>query len=215
MQLAQQFWLGGAAGNSIPKRFSLGLCGTISLSLIVLASGFSATNLFAQAGAGGALRFGSSNALVQVTHNTNFNGYPFTVSAWFRTTNGAAIVQGIVSKYFDGTGNGWTLVVQNGRLRGFLYRTFGNFAVDAASVAVVADGFWHHAAMTVDASGGKLFLDGVAIGASAWTGAAGGTTSTEPLLIGRYSHASTSPVLPFLLPRGSSRRPLFSASRAD
>ncbi len=155
----------------------------------MLASWFSGTGLWAQSGAGSALRFGSTNAWVQVAHNPNFNAYPFTVSAWFRTTNGAAVVQGIVSKYLDGTGNGWTLVVQNGRLRSFLYRNFANFALDASSVAVVADGFWHHAAMTVDASGGKLFLDGVQIGANAWTGSPGGTTSTEPLLIGRYSHA--------------------------
>ena len=67
---------------------------------MLLASAFSATNLLAQA-AGSALRFGGSNALVRVAHTTNFNGYPFTVSAWFRTTNGAAVVQGIASKYLD------------------------------------------------------------------------------------------------------------------
>jgi hypothetical protein len=90
--------------------------------------------------------------LVQVAHNTNFNGYPFTVSAWFRTTNGAAIVQGIASKYLDGSGNGWVLVVQNGKLRGFNYRSFANYAIDATSLATVSDGFWHHAALVVDAS---------------------------------------------------------------
>jgi hypothetical protein len=32
-----------------------------------------------------------------------------------------------------------------------------------------------------------MFLDGVAFTSSAWVGAAGGTTSTEPLVVGRYS----------------------------
>ena len=155
---------------------------------MLLASAFSATNLLAQA-AGSALRFGGSNALVRVAHTTNFNGYPFTVSAWFRTTNGAAVVQGIASKYLDGSGNGWVLVVQSGKLRGFNYRSFANYAIDATSAATVSDGFWHHAALTVDAAGGKLFLDGAAIGASAWVGAAGVTTSAEPLFVGRYSHS--------------------------
>lgn len=181
---------GRAAGDAKPKRCFIGSFRITSLSLAVLASWFSTAILLAQPTAGTALRFGSPNALVQIAHHTNFNGYPFTVSAWFRTTNGAAVVQGIASKYFDGTGNGWVLVVQNGRLRGFNYRSFANSAIDATSVITVADGFWHHAALTVEASGGKLFLDGVQIGASAWTGTPGGTTSTEPLLIGRYSHAS-------------------------
>ena len=155
----------------------------------MLAGWLDVTSLPAQSGAGTALRFGSSDALVQVAHWTNFNAYPFTVSAWFRTTNSDAVVQGIASKYLDASGNGWVLVVQNGRLRGFHYRTFSNYSMDATSAAVVADGFWHHAAMTVDAAGGKLFLDGAQFGASSWTGTAGGATSTQPLFLGRYSHS--------------------------
>src|ERR1035437_2883138 len=128
----------------------------IAFSMVLLVNGLGATRLYAQAGAGAALRFGSSNALVQVAHNTNFNGYPFTVSTWLRTTNGTSIVQGIASKYLDNSGNGWTLVVQNGKLRGFHYRSFGNYSIDATSVATVSDGYWHHAALMVDASGGKI-----------------------------------------------------------
>jgi len=173
----------------IRRRFFVGLFRITLLSLIVLVSGFNASRLLAQAGAGEALRFGNTNALVQVAHNTNFNGYPFTVSAWFRTTNGANIVQGIASKYLDGSGNGWTLVVQNGKLRGFFYRSFGNYAIDATSITSVSDGFWHHAALMVDASGGKLFLDGAMVGAAAWVGTPGTSTSTEPLVVGRYSTA--------------------------
>src|SRR5436190_12931595 len=109
--------------------------------------------------AANALRFDGVNGYVQVPHQTNLNAFPLTASAWFRTANAGAVVQGIVSKYMDGSGNGWTLVVQNGKLRGLYYRTFANFAIDATSTATVADGAWHHAAMVVDASGGKLFLD--------------------------------------------------------
>jgi len=59
--------------------------------------------------------------------------------------------------------------------------------MDATSSAVVADGFWHHAAMVVDGSGGKLFLAGVQVGTGSWSGAAVPPTSADPLLIGRYS----------------------------
>jgi Concanavalin A-like lectin/glucanases superfamily len=135
-----------------------------------------------------ALKFDGINGYVQVAHTNDLNSYPFTATAWFRTTNTANVVQGIVSKYADASYNGWTLVVQNGRLRGFYYRAgaLSDVAIDATSTASVADGSWHHAALTVDASGGKLFLDGTVVGQSAWTGAAGGMTSTEPLQIGRY-----------------------------
>lgn len=143
----------------------------------------------AQADAGNALRFGASNAHVTVPHHANLNTYPLTVSAWFRTTNGANIVQGIASKYPDGSGNGWALMVVNGRLRGFHYRSLFNWSIDFTATANVADGLWHHAALTVDASGGKLFLDGVQVGSSSWVGAAGSSTTTEPLFIGRYSHS--------------------------
>lgn len=187
MQLTEPFWHRRDVVKVKPKRCCFGRFRIISCSLVLFLGGFSATSLHAQPGAGAALRFGNTNALVQVAHNTNFNGYPFTVSAWFRTTNGAAIVQGIASKYLDGSGNGWVLVVQNGKLRGFNYRSFANYAIDATSLATVSDGFWHHAALVVDASGGKMFLDGVAFTSSAWVGAAGGTTSTEPLVVGRYS----------------------------
>lgn len=192
MRLALPLFAGDASKGGMPKLILVGLPHSVVCGLIMLAGWCSLLELPAQSGGGNALRFGTTNnALVQVAHNTNFNSYPFTVSAWFRTTNSAAVVQGIASKYFDASANGWVLVVQNGRLRGFNYRNgnFGNYAIDFTSTTVVADGFWHHAALTVDASGGKLFLDGIPIGVSAWVGAAGGSSSPEPLLIGRYSHA--------------------------
>ena len=102
------------------------------------------------------LKLDGVNGYARVPHNADLNAYPFTATGWFRTTNAASSVQGIVSKYVDGSGNGWSLFVQNGRLRGFYYRTFANVAMDATSVALVSDGGWHHAAMTVDATGARL-----------------------------------------------------------
>lgn len=138
--------------------------------------------------AGDALQFDGVNGYVTVPSDTNFNSYPFTATAWFRTTNSAAAAMGLVSKYADSQYNGWTLISQFGHLRGFYYRNgaLTNVALDATSSAAISDGSWHHAAMTVDASGGKLFLDGSIVAQSGWSGPAGGTTSTQPLQIGRY-----------------------------
>jgi hypothetical protein len=167
----------------MPKRCFIGLFPITYLSLVLVTVCLSGTDLLAQSKAGPALRFGSSSALVQVAHNASFNSFPFTISVWFLTANASNIVQGIVSKYLDASGNGWTLIVQNGRLRGFHYRTFANYSIDTTCVAVVADGFWHHAAMTVDAAGGKLFLDGVQIGANAETLDAGGPPAPNRCLL--------------------------------
>jgi hypothetical protein len=71
------------------------------------------------AGAGFALQFDGVSSYVQVTNNQNLNPFPFTVSAWCRTTNLSSAVQGIVSKYMDGSGNGWYLSIQNGQVSGY------------------------------------------------------------------------------------------------
>ncbi len=130
------------------------------------------------------LKFDGTNGYVQVTNNATLNAYPLTVGAWFRTTN-TSLVQGLVSKYADGSANGWSMFVQSGHLRAFYYRSFVNY-LDLTSAGSVADGDWHHAAWVVDASGGKLFLDGALVGSGSWPGVPSASTSTEPLQIGRY-----------------------------
>ncbi|MDB6023426.1 MAG: Laminin sub domain 2, partial [Pedosphaera sp.] len=133
------------------------------------------------------MQFDGASSFVQVPNNASLNAYPFTVTAWFRTSSISNLVQGIVDKYIDGSGNGWFLVVQNGRLRGYFSKSLGVLAVDATSTTVVSDGFWHHAALTVDGNGGKVYLDGVLIGSSAWTGGTpGAPTSSNPMFIGKY-----------------------------
>ncbi|MBI3853459.1 MAG: LamG domain-containing protein [Verrucomicrobia bacterium] len=137
------------------------------------------------------LRFDGTNGYVQVPHNTNLNAYPLTAMGWFRTTNTVSFVQGIVSKYAESSLNGWSLFVQNGKLRGFFYRPGFGAAIDATSVATVADGGWHHAALTVDAAGGKLWLDGSVVGTGSWV-SPGPPTNTQPVLLGCYSPANYS-----------------------
>lgn len=132
------------------------------------------------------MQFDGANGYVTVANNSSLDAFPITVSGWFRTTNTTYPIQAIASKYVDASGNGWFLIVQSGHLRGYFSKSAGDYALDLTTAATVADGFWHHAAMTVDASGGKLYLDGVLIGTNAWTGASGAPTSTDPLYFGRY-----------------------------
>ena len=148
-----------------------------------------------EAGPGYALQFDGVSAYVQVANDNNLNAFPFTATAWFRTTNSSSAPQGIVSKYVDGTGNGWALILQSGQLRGFYYRNNAlSKAIDAQSAALVSDGYWHHAALVVDGLGGKLYLDGIQVGSGLWTSSSGAPVTSAPLLIGRYSSA----LYPFL-----------------
>jgi len=134
---------------------------------------------------GSALQFDGASGYVQVPNNASLNAFPFTVSAWFRTTNSTGI-RSIASKYVDGSGNGWFLMVQNGFLRGYYSASLFSTAVDATSAASVADGFWHHACLVVDRVGGRLYLDGVQVGSGSWVGVPGAPTTTAPLQFGRY-----------------------------
>jgi len=80
------------------------------------------------------LRFDGAAGYISVPHSASFNTLPFTAMGWFRTTNTASpLVQGIVSKYQDSSGNGWALIVQNNKLRGFYYRTLADWGMDIAS----------------------------------------------------------------------------------
>ena len=143
----------------------------------------------AQGSAGSALRFDGTNGYVSVPHSAVFNSYPFTATAWIRTTNTGVQAQGIVSKYVDGSGNGWAVIVSAGNVRAFLYRDFLNF-VDLDG-GFVADGRWHHIAFVADAAGGSVFVDGVLRRAVPRTGNPTPPTGSAAVQIGRY-HTYTS-----------------------
>ena len=143
--------------------------------------------LAARSAPGNALQFDGVNGYVVVTNNPALNALPLTVTGWFRTTDAAYPIQTIASKYVDGTGNGWFIMVQNGRLRGYYSETLSVRAMDITTPGNVTDGFWHHAAMSVDRNGGSLYLDGILVGTNSWNGTAGPPTSTDPLYFGRYS----------------------------
>ncbi len=136
---------------------------------------------------GNALQLDGSN-YVEVPGDSALNAYPLTVTAWIRTSDSSATARGIVNKYLDASGNGYSVHLAGGRVRAWLFTgsggsIFGSGGLDGGSVA---DGNWHHVAFTVDASGGKLYVDGLLKASLGWTGGAGAPTSTQPLRVGRF-----------------------------
>lgn len=153
---------------------------SLLLALILPAAAFAASP-------GAAIQFGGSDGFLSVTDNGALNVFPATVTAWFRSTNSGAALMGIVGKYINATANGYFLTIQNGKLRGYYSASSVAARMDVTTSRTVTDGFWHHAAMVVTASGGTLYLDGQVVGSSG--AVAGPPTSGAPFLIGAYWQA--------------------------
>ncbi len=139
---------------------------------------------------GYALQFDTAARYVAVQHATALNAFPFTVSAWIKTTNSAAVVGGIACKYADSSVNGWGMFTYSGHVRGFYFAIGGRDVWDGGlglDGGFIADGLWHHVAMTIGPSGGTIYVDGIARHSLSWVGVPGSCSTTQPLQIGRYS----------------------------
>src|SRR6478736_8621259 len=78
---------------------------------------------------GNALRFNGTNGFATVPHDAALNSFPITITAWVRTARTSSAVDGIVSKYFDGSFNGYSLNLRNGRLYCWYLRGGGSINV--------------------------------------------------------------------------------------
>jgi hypothetical protein len=135
---------------------------------------------------GTALVFNGTSQDVTVPNQASLNAFPITVMCWFRTTS--ANEGGLVNKYVASSLNGYSIIVQNGHLEGWYYAGSGG-SVGGSQVltgGVVNDGKWHHAALVVDATSGRLYLDGALAASQSWSGTPGPTTTTQPISIGDY-----------------------------
>ena len=126
--------------------------------------------------AGSCLKLDGVDDHVSVPDAPELNSYPLTVTAWVKTSRNAFQVDGIVSKYLESSLNGYSLFVYNGRVRGWYFRNPSNRIWDGSlgmDGGFIADGNWHHIALVIDASGGRIVVDGVAGATMSWTGTPG------------------------------------------
>ena len=141
----------------------------------------------AQSTAGNALAF--TGGYAQVPHAADLDAVPLTITAWIKTTASPPLASGIVNKYVASSLNGYSVHLENGRVFAWYFsggaaRVYpGGAGQDGG---LVNDGAWHHIAYTVDAAGGKLYVDGVLKNSQAWEGTPAATTTAEPLRVGRY-----------------------------
>jgi hypothetical protein len=148
----------------------------------------------------GALSFDGVSAYVDVPHVAMLNSYPLTVAAWIRT--GATGLHGIVNKYYPGSMNGYQVFMSGGNLCAWYFKDATNYVWDGSGCTLMTPGYndnqWHQVVLTVDAEGGRLYVDGVLKASQGWTGAPGAASTTQALNMASYP-GTTSPYLPGLL----------------
>jgi T5SS/PEP-CTERM-associated repeat protein len=152
------------------------------LTLFFLVAGAAA---FARAagGPGNALHFDGIDDYVVVSNSAALNLWPMTVTAWLRTsqTNGRGNLAIKASPSVDGVPY-WFFSHNFGTLSGGIIRSFANVIVDGNGS--VADGLWHHVALTVSTNGATLYVDGVSNAAAAWAGSPGPPNPSRDLSLG-------------------------------
>jgi hypothetical protein len=119
-------------------------------------------------------------------NDPSFNAFPLTVTAWFNSTqtNGGGA---LVNKYQSGSLNGYQLFLLNSHLNAWYFGAGGNIYNNGIlDAGVVTDGQWHHAALVVDASSGRIYLDGVLKQTVTWAGTPAVTTTINGLQFGIY-----------------------------
>ncbi len=114
----------------------------------------------------------------------NFGTSNFSIDLWMRTTDSGGGVSVMVEKRSNPT-RGYSLYLYNGQ-PGFQLADGAGF-FNWNTTTNVADGAWHHIAVTVDRSsttGVKFYIDGAFVQAYDPTPYSGNTTNASPLWIG-------------------------------
>lgn len=138
--------------------------------------------------AGLALAFDGVNDVASFPHAPALDSYPLSVAFWTKTT--ATGLTAFVNKYAASSKNGYQVFTSGGSLCAWYFRDASNYVWDGSgcSLAVtgVNDGAWHHVTFVVDATGGRIFVDGAQRASLAWTGTPGPATTAQALTFASY-----------------------------
>lgn len=143
---------------------------------------------------GNALTLDGLISRVEVPHDSALNAFPLTISFWVKSADTDLLVRGLVSKYADGSLNGFGLFLYGGHVRGWYFANGGSYVWDGAQGldgGFVADGQWHFVTLMIDEESGRLYVDGSLKASRAWTGRPGTPSTTQPLQFGRYDSYPT------------------------
>ncbi len=138
----------------------------------------------------GGLQFDGINDYIEVPDNSelNFGTGNFSIDAWVKVQANDSLGQlTIVNKIQFPLNRGYSLYLSNGEVRLILSASSYMFYISSVHVA---DGNWHHIAVTVDRtdpSGIKFYKNGIMLSSSDPTTNPGTITAISPLRIGTLS----------------------------
>ena len=148
-----------------------------------------------------AFLFNGTNTIT-IPHNSVFNSYPLTISAWVKTDASFTSGNGdIISKYISGSWNGWELNLEiinssssriipaylrssspcNGIIEGY---GICNNPTGMNYVGSINNGNWQHLVFKIDANGGVLYVNGQQVSSQTWIGTPGSCTAPTQITIG-------------------------------
>ena len=110
----------------------------------------------AQSGASLALQLDGVDDYAEALDRPGLNAFPFTVTAWIKTSQNTAGNAGIVGKFVIDSFNGYAMVLQNGMVWAAYYRDANSYLFSGRqwlNGGFIADGAWHHVAFVVESSG--------------------------------------------------------------
>lgn len=139
-----------------------------------------------QIGSGYSLTFDGTDDYVSIADASGLRfdagTLDFSIAAWIKTSQNT---RAIIEKR-DGNDDGWWLGID-----GSGYPAFSLDAIDAAGDVDVADGDWHHVAVTVDRDGNmQLYVDGTVTGTPV-AASSEAMATTAAVLLGKDSVATT------------------------
>lgn len=138
---------------------------------------------------GNGLKFNGTNQYASVTHNTNLQPYPFSVSFWIKGGTQATYA-GILTKYYGGSYNGWNVFKdENGTVTFYYFSdNLNKIEYQSAPIAFsnVFNNLWNHILITVDDSGAKGYKNGLQVTSAPWVGTPNAPSSTAPLTLVNY-----------------------------
>ena len=140
------------------------------------------------AGPATGLDFDGTDDIITIPHNASQNNLNFSVDFWIKTTDG---VGGIINKFTPDGNDGWRINLDGGRIEFYYYASATNYTTRLLSGATyVADGNWHHVAITLDSGNARCYIDGVSAHSTGWNGTATAASSSADIQIG-YAAADT------------------------
>lgn len=136
---------------------------------------------------GNALSFDGSNDHVEIPNNAtlNFGTGDLSIDAWVKTSQSSGVAV-LLDKRRGTPLQGYHLFTSNGNL--FIQLAVGGIPNNYPSNAFIADGNWHHIAVSVNRTSGPFtitwYLDGINLSPNPAAPPAGPLTSNVPLRLG-------------------------------